>query len=164
MRVTGCNVDLLECNARYAKQGRLFCGHALRAPNEYPWPSVGFIRPKEAILQSVQLGCEGLDSGEPDAASITPDPDHETYGRAFEGEHAGGFPFQIPAEALFTKWGKGLTEKTVAGIPPSPTMKQQSLLTKQPVQKADQEWLDTVMPHYERSRKWGYYEGGSISS
>jgi hypothetical protein len=89
-------------------------------------------------------------------------PDHQTYGAMLKGDYAGGLPYQVPAEAMFTDWGKQRAEAAAAGKMQSPTMLQQALLTQQPVQKANQEWLDTVMPYFEQGRKWGYREGGYV--
>lgn len=49
--------------------------------------------------------------------------------------------------------------------PLTPTMRQQALMTQVPVQRANQEWLDTVMSYIEANpRKWGYRKGSLAKS
>jgi Phage tail lysozyme len=77
--------------------------------------------------------------------------------------YEGGLKYQVPAEIMFQDWAKELPKKTKKGISPSPTQKQQSLMTQMPVQEANQQWLDNLMRHMEEHKKvWGYNEGGHI--
>ena len=86
---------------------------------------------------------------------------HETYNMPFRGEYAGGMKYQVPAEYMFPNWWKALKPLDKNDIPVTMTGKQQTMLLQQPVQRADQQWLDNIMRYLETNkRKWGYYRGG----
>ena len=93
---------------------------------------------------------------------------HETYAGKMPsiGGYAGGFENQIPMEKMFSDWFKGrpanYTEEATGLIKPTTkTMHQQAMMTQVPVQKATQQWLDTVMNHMRQNpQKWGYSSGG----
>ena len=86
---------------------------------------------------------------------------HETYNMPFRGEYSGGMKYQVPAEHMFPDWWKALKPLDKNGIPVTMTGKQQTMLLQQPVQRADQQWLDNIMRYLETNkRKWGYYRGG----
>ena len=75
--------------------------------------------------------------------------------------YEGGLKYQVPAEIMFSDWAKTLPITTKRGIPPTPTEKQQSLMSKMFAQEAHQEWLDNIMRHTEEHKKvWGYRKGG----
>lgn len=91
---------------------------------------------------------------------------HETYPTKIPSVsgYEGGLKYQVPAEIMFSDWAKTLPTTTKRGIPPTPTEKQQSLMSKMFAQEAHQEWLDNIMRHMEEHKKvWGYRKGGSIS-
>ena len=49
--------------------------------------------------------------------------------------------------------------------PLTPNMKQQALMTQVPMQRANQEWLNTVMSYIEANpRKWCYRQRGLARS
>ena len=93
---------------------------------------------------------------------------HETYAGKMPsiGGYAGGFENQIPMDKMFSDWFKGrpatYTEEATGLIKPTTkTMHQQAMMTQVPVQKATQQWLDTVMDHMRQNpQKWGYSSGG----
>ena len=86
---------------------------------------------------------------------------HETYNMPFRGEYAGGMKYQVPAEYMFPNWWKAMKPLDKNDIPVTMTGKQQTMLLQQPVQRADQQWLDNIMRYLETNkRKWGYYRGG----
>jgi hypothetical protein len=95
---------------------------------------------------------------------------HETYGGKMPsiGGYAGGFEHQVPMETMFSDWAKGrpatyTEEKSGLIKPTTKTMHQQSMMTQVPVQKATQQWLDTVMGHMRQNpQKWGYLAGGAV--
>ena len=99
-----------------------------------------------------------------------PNLSHETYGGKMPsiGGYAGGFEHQVPMEAMFSDWAKGrpatyTEEKSGLIKPTTKTMHQQAIMTQVPVQKATQQWLDTVMGHMRQNpQKWGYLAGGAV--
>lgn len=99
-----------------------------------------------------------------------PNLSHETYGGKMPsiGGYAGGFEHQVPMETMFSDWAKGrpatyTEEKSGLIKPTTKTMHQQSMMTQVPVQKATQQWLDTVMGHMRQNpQKWGYLAGGAV--
>ena len=79
----------------------------------------------------------------------------------------GGFKHIVPASKMFPEWYARqpqtmLIKKTGEHVPMKATNFQQALLTQHPGQVATQEWLDTVMPEYEKGKKWGYKKGGTV--
>jgi hypothetical protein len=101
----------------------------------------------------------------------TPKHVHETYPAQIPsaGGYAGGFEAPVPAKLMFPEAYSKFPLKTSKGAPidyDSPggtTLAQQSLMTKVPVQMADQQWLDNIMPHLESTKeKWGYKTGGDV--
>jgi hypothetical protein len=99
-----------------------------------------------------------------------PEDPHETYagiyhrGEGSEGDkgYAGGFRHIVPASSTFLDWHRRQKTHDKNMNPLTATNLQQSLLTQHPVQHATQEWLDTVMPEYEKGKKWGYKKGGAV--
>ena len=100
---------------------------------------------------------------------------HETYSGIFykgkgsnaETGYAGGFRHIVPASKMFMDWHKRqpesvLIKKTGKMAPLTQTNRQHALLTQHLAQIANQEWLDTVMPEYEKGKKWGYKKGGTV--
>jgi hypothetical protein len=101
----------------------------------------------------------------------TPKHVHETYPAQIPsaGGYAGGFEAPVPAKLMFPEAYSKFPSKTSKGVPidyESPggtTLAQQSLMTKVPVQMANQQWLDNVMSHLESTKeKWGYKTGGDV--
>jgi len=95
---------------------------------------------------------------------------HETYSTLIPSStgYAGGFKYQVPARLMFPKFYSELKPKDKNGkpidynSPEGTTMAQRSIMTKTPVQKTDQEWLDNIMQHQEQNpQKWGYKNGGN---
>jgi len=92
---------------------------------------------------------------------------HGTYTTPMFGEYRGGTEYQIPAKLMFPDWYKSLSptyvERATGKVKEtSPTMYQQALLTKFPMQRATQEWLDNIMKYVETDgKKWGYRLGGA---
>jgi spore germination cell wall hydrolase CwlJ-like protein len=131
-------------------------------------PSLGAAR--LAVMEPRLISADQLSSGfsisRLDPRLRGKDVAHETYTTPMFGEYMGGTEYQIPARLMFPDWYKSMSptylEKATGKIKEtSPTMYQQGLLTKVPVQKATQEWLDNIMSHIEKNgRKWGYRYGG----
>ena len=139
-------------------------------PYEAGFPDVGAAR--FAITNPRMFSADQLASGySMSKLDLTKPPfmdedGHPTYPKKLPSVsgYEGGFKYQVPAEIMFSDWASGLPEITKRGIPPLPTEKQQSLMTKMPVQKATQEWLDNLMRHQEEHKKiWGYRKGGRAS-
>lgn len=141
-------------------------------PRKGGFPDVGAAR--FAVTDPRLLSADQLASGytfsrlNPRGALFRSERPHETYPvnlpSAGEG-YAGGFRNQVPAEVMFSDWARGMKPVDKMGRPLSPTMKQQALMTQVPVQRANQEWLDTVMSYIEANpRKWGYRKGGLAKS
>lgn len=99
-----------------------------------------------------------------------PKKPHLTYSGTIpkEGEgYAGGFKNIVGADKVFSDWYKRqpkefLNKATGEKQPITKTMLQQALMTQFPSQVANQEWLDKVMPEYEKGKKWGYKKGGTV--
>jgi len=133
-------------------------------------PDVGETR--LAITDPRLISAEQLASGyalsklDPNAPVFTKGLKHGTYGGKLPSEsgYEGGFRFQVPSEIMFPDWASKLPVTTKRGLPPSATEKQQALMTQTPVQKANQQWLDSVMGYIEANpRPWGYRDGGRTS-
>jgi hypothetical protein len=141
-------------------------------PRKGGFPDVGAAR--FAVTDPRLLSADQLASGytfsrlNPRGALFRSERPHETYPvnlpSAGEG-YAGGFRNQVPAEVMFSDWARGMKPVDRNNNPLTPTMKQQALMTQVPVQRANQEWLDTVMSYIEANpRKWGYRKGGLAKS
>ena len=141
-------------------------------PRKGGFPDVGAAR--FAVTDPRLLSADQLASGytfsrlNPRGALFRKERPHETYPvnlpSAGEG-YAGGFRNQVPAEVMFSDWARGMKAVDKNNNPLTPTMKQQALMTQVPVQRANQEWLDTVMSYIEANpRKWGYRKGGLARS
>lgn len=139
------------------------------------FPGLGEIRfaTAEKRLLSAPQGSAGFSLARvrPEKGIYEEEEPHETYSGAFhkdeEQGYGGGFKHIVPATAMFSDWAKRqpktFTKKSTGEkIPITKTMLQQALMTQHPAQIANQEWLDTVMPEYEKKKKWGYKEGGTV--
>jgi hypothetical protein len=134
-------------------------------------PNLGAAR--LAVMEPRLVGADQLSSGfaisrlDPNARGKN--VEHGTYTTPMFGEYRGGTEHQIPARLMFPDWFKSLSptyiERKTGDVKDiSPTMYQQALLTKFPVQKTSQEWLDNIMKHVEdQGKKWGYRLGGAAN-
>jgi hypothetical protein len=142
---------------------------------KHGFPDVGlarFANTEHRLLNAPNLSTgyafSGIDTSKP---LIRDAPHgHETYSTLIPSStgYAGGFKHQVPARLVFPKFYSELKPKDKNGKPidyNSPggtTLAQQSMMTKTPVQKTDQEWLDNIMQHQEQNpQKWGYKNGGN---
>jgi hypothetical protein len=133
-------------------------------PQKGGLPNVGaarFALMEPRLISADQLS-SGFSLGQLDRNLIGPMKlSHETYDKSFPGSYIGGFRYQVPAELMFPDWWKSGKAIDKNGNPVTLTNRQQALMTQMPVQKANQEWLDNIMNHFEQNKnKWGYYRGG----
>lgn len=122
-------------------------------------PNIGALRqaitePKLADVPNETFGYSlgKIDkTGEPIMDPANP---HTTYRAQLPGEYAGGFEVMVPPNLMFPD----VYEKAMA----SPRGRQDlSYMLKRgvPIQKADQKWLDGIMPYYEQAKERGTLDG-----
>ena len=76
-----------------------------------------------------------------------PTSPHKTYNTQLAGEYVGGFQEQVPRSVMFPDWFKS---RRSGGFPESADPR--SFQLANPIQPANQEWLDGVMRHLEAGR------------
>ena len=125
-------------------------------------------------LVSADQGSTGFAVSRLDPKGATNVAAHDTYPTGMLGptkssaDYLGGTKYQVPLQVMFPDWFKTVTPTyldTRSGLmkKTSPVMIQQSVMTQVPMQRANQEWLDNIMKHYEKNPKpWGYAHGGPV--
>ena len=78
---------------------------------------------------------------------------HNTYAGHLPGEYMGGFDVQVPVNLMFPD----VFEKSMATRGYRPDVAY-NLKRGVPTQKADQEWLDGIMPYYEWAKSTGDFD------
>ena len=73
-----------------------------------------------------------------------PSAPHKTYNTQLPGQYVGGLEQSVPREVMFPDWYK---ERRQAGLPTSADPR--SFMLANPIQKANQEWLDGLMSYLE---------------
>lgn len=118
-------------------------------------PNIGVLRQAitEPRLADVPNETFGYSLGKIDKTGdpiLDPANPHTTYRAQLPGEYTGGFEVMIPPNLMFPD----VYEKAMA----SPRGRQDlSYMLKRgvPTQKADQKWLDGIMPYYEQAKDRG---------
>ena len=115
------------------------------------FPSVAQARyaTTEDVLKNIGAGESGFAVGQLDTSKLpTSNPlnPHSTYESQLSGDYLGGLEQGVPRNVLFRDFFKSLeNQKTKAGKPLNPAMKDYTFRLNLPSQVVDQELVDTIM-------------------
>tara|TARA_Y100001963_G_C6765611_1_gene442004 strand:+ start:17 stop:1879 length:1863 start_codon:yes stop_codon:yes gene_type:complete len=103
-------------------------------------------------LANQPVGSSGYSMFEVDTvAGLSPETVHGTYNTRIPGTYAGGFESPLPADIMFPKsWAALGSARTKHGELLTDPQKIGSLRMSNPVELADQQWVDTVSEALER--------------